>query len=590
MFNVIWWVFVNIVLPAAAATGIAMLLARRKNDKPSGAAAFEGPTAEEGRPLPVVFGKRRMTSPNAISPLLAYSVGTWEKNGVPVAFVYFVSLHIGLCQANIDGVKQIWFKEDCCWPMVGDPTIEAADNQSSATINAGTVWGGGYRQGGVAGIIDIQYGADDQTLNATLETLLGADQPAYRGFTGLILRPGFYVGTIGSFPQLSALLKRTNLLRDGSEMWYLAKANIGDDDLNPIHILYELRTSKIIGLGKSTSLIGDSFTDAADTLYSEGFGLSCIWDWAPDDIDSVHGQIEEIIDGKVYWDSTTGKFEIGLVREDYDAGSLETFDEDDFWVEMMSSDSLGRAPSRVIVRWHDKVNLQSRPAYDDDIALLARQDGSGEVVELDYSAFVCDGDLANTIAARAQRFYAAQPKRYILRTLRTMAHLNETDVIKISYEDLNIASMIVRIVAIDRGNIQNGECVIEVIEDVFGQAYTVYGSPPAAGTSKASEITGDWPHDFDDITEIVITTGPLPHIQEHLLIAEEIDTSWDPPQKEMMESLSISETIEAHLTPLPSSCAETITLSETITARMITLEAQCAETITLTDSITPEIP
>ena len=501
------WIFWYIVL-AAVTVAIAYFTAPKvKGAKPAGKEAFQLPTAEEGRPMPVLFGCRRIMSPNAISPLLEYRVRRSGSSQRKHTYYYYIGFHAALCHANIDGVLQAWSAEICLWPTLNDPSVEAADGQASASISAGDCLGGVWRGGGIVGTVYIQYGAADQTLHGYLSAKLGATQPAYRGFVGLIFA-GMYIGTQATMQPWSFLAKRTKKLTDGSAMWYLAKAAVGSaGDLNAIHLIYEMLTSSIIGCRKDTALIGTSFTSAADTCYTEGYGLSCVWDWAADDVASMISQIEEIIEGKVYRDPSTGKFEIGLIRDDYDEGSLEEFDESDFWVEDCPARSPGVVPTRVIVKWHDRINLQSRPSMDDDIAMLARQGGDPFVFEVDYSAFVCDGDLANQIAARKQAAFSSMPKRYTLRCLRTMSHLHETSVIKISYPALNVASMIVRVITIDRGSLTDGWCTIEVVEDVFGQAYTVYGSPPDSGAAPAEEDLGIRYADLDDYSQIFFTTG-----------------------------------------------------------------------------------
>ncbi len=231
-----------------------------------------------------------------------------------------------------------------------------------------------------------------------------------------------------------------------------------------------------------------------------------MWDSASDDVEGLVQQIEAILDGKVYVDPATGKFEIGLVRADYDPEELEAFDEGDFWVEQMPTSSPGKVPSKTIVHWHDRVACQSRPAVDDDIALLTRQGGRPVVQEFDYAAFVCSGELAGQIAAREQQQVSAMPKRLTLRALRTMTHLHETSVVKISYPALNIASMIVRVVTIDRGSLTDGGCVLEVVEDVFGQAYTTYAPPPAPGAAAAGESIRTVPRPTTAL-QIVFTTS-----------------------------------------------------------------------------------
>lgn len=521
-----WFALWNIAASVAAkyawgplALGLGVLLHRQKKEKlpaPAGKDAFELPTAEEGRPYPVVFGTRRVMSPNAVTPLLELGTYHWS-HGDYAAWLYYISLQMGICQAGIDGVKQIWVADTCVWPVLNDPDEGAADGTTTVEFQEECqwCWGGGAREGGIYHFdrpLHILYGGATQTLDSYLEDLLGAGEPPSRGFTSIVLKLT-YIGTQPYLKPWSFLCKRVNQLSDGTAMWYLSKAAVGSDgDLNAIHILYELLTSPVIGLGKDTGLIGASFVAAADTCHEEGMGLSCVWDWDKDGIEDMVQQIEQIVEGKLYTDPDTGLFEIALVRADYDPEELEEFDESDFWVESMACSTLGKVPSRTKVWYWDRVTLEKRPAYAADIALLYKQ-GSGPVVqELDYSNFVCSPGLANRIAAREQQAVSAMPKVLVLRALRTMAHLKETDVIKISYPALNLAALIVRVAAVSRGSLADGQCILQVIEDVFGQAYTVYGVPPGPGSSGAAEEVHEVPFDAGTSTIEFVTasteTGP----------------------------------------------------------------------------------
>jgi len=485
----------------------AYLTPKPKNTR-AGQQKVQLPTAEEGKPYPVLFGCRMIRGVNAISSWLYLYTTYVTYHDETAANLYYGSFHLGVCQ-TLDGVKQIWWGGKCAWPKQKDPDTYEDDGETTAIIQAKSLWGswayGG--PGGVDATVDILYGEDNQTLNSYLEDKLGTSQPYYRGFVSMVFRgptttmddnnnsDGAYIGTSPQLRPIAILGKRTDQMCDHSAMWYPAKAAIGTyNDMNPIHMIYEWLTSSVIGRGCDTDLIGDSFETVADALYTEGFGLSCVWDYAPDDIDSMINKIEEIVDGKLYFDYSTGKYEFGLNRPDYVEGDLTTYDESDFWIESASYLSPGNMPSKVIVSWEHRQYDDKRVAYDDDIALLARQNGIVNVQEFDYTGFVCDGDLANDIASRMQYMYSSMPKRYVLRCLRTMADLNETDVIKISYPALNITSMILRIVSIDRGSLTDGECIIECLEDVFGYEYTVYGTPPEPANAPAdleSNITGD---------------------------------------------------------------------------------------------------
>lgn len=508
MFAIIAWLVWSIVVPAAIAYGISYFLATKpeKLKPPVGKYHYDLPTAEEGRPLPVIGGKVRLRGLNAISPIFNKRRIFMESRTYGAATLYMVGLHLGVGIGKIH-IKQLWFGETVVWPADKQPSIEAADGVTHAEVDAEECWGSwGYGQGGGVGgqlcgadDVFILHGGATQSLNYVLEDKYGSDQPNYRGFTSMVLKE-LYIGTAPMIRPISAFVKRTDDMCDYSEMWYLEKANIGDNDLNAIHWIYELLTSKIIGRGIDPSLIGDSFTEAADTCYTEGYGISFIWDFSPDDIASQIEQIEKIIDGKLYFSMVTEKYEFALNRPDYEPAELEIFDESDFWIEDASYLLPGFVPNKVVVIWEHRIWNQKRVAYDDDIALLARQNGLSCIIEYDYSGYIKSASLAEKIAARNQYAFSAMPKRFTLRCLRTMSHLHECSVFKISYPDLNIASMIVRLISIDRGSLSNDECIIECIEDVFGQAYTVYGEPPE---SEVEEEEGTQEREYYDLESTV---------------------------------------------------------------------------------------
>ncbi|MEN6336630.1 MAG: hypothetical protein ABFE13_24870 [Phycisphaerales bacterium] len=497
------WAFIPFIISAAIKIAIAVAISyavsyafrqKASKPKPAGKDAFELPTAEEGRPYPVVFGTRRVQSPNAVTPLLELNSYYWTHSDY-AAWLYYISLQMGICQANIDGVKQIWVADTCVWPVLNDATEMAGDAAASVEFQAECqwCWGGGKREGGIyhyGGALHILYGGSAQTLDSYLSALLGATEPPSRGFTSIVLKLT-YIGTQAYLKPWSFLCKRVNQLSDGTAMWYIAKAPVGSDgDLNAIHILYELLTSSVIGLGKSAALIGDSFTTAADTCYTEGIGLSCVWDWDADDIEKMVEQIEEIIRGKLYVDSETGKFEIALIREsDVSVGS---FDESDFWVESMACSSLGRLPTRTKVWYWDRVTLERRPAYGPDLAMIAKQGGLPVVQEIDYSNFICLPDLAVEIAAREQQAVSAMPRTFVLRALRTMAHLKVGDPITITCSDLKVSALAVRVTKISRGSLTSGECVIECIEDVFVAGYITEGTGPGPAVEPGEPVSGSF--------------------------------------------------------------------------------------------------
>jgi hypothetical protein len=66
-FHLIPWLIYTATSTAIMTLIAAALAVRRaKGAKPATESQFEVPTAEEGRPIPVLFGTRRLSSPNVV--------------------------------------------------------------------------------------------------------------------------------------------------------------------------------------------------------------------------------------------------------------------------------------------------------------------------------------------------------------------------------------------------------------------------------------------------------------------------------------------------------------------------------------------
>ena len=66
---------------------------------------------------------------------------------------------------------------------------------------------------------------------------------------------------------------------------------------------------------------------AADTLFSEGMGISILWE-SQSSIEEFVKLIVKHIDAALYVDNSTGKFVLKLIRNDYSVGSLITLNEE----------------------------------------------------------------------------------------------------------------------------------------------------------------------------------------------------------------------------------------------------------------------
>jgi hypothetical protein len=221
---------------------------------------------------------------------------------VTVGYKYYLGAHMVYCHGPADALLKIWVDNREAWT--------GTSTGGAITIDKEGLFGGQKREGGVSGTIDVMMGGSSQTANAYLTARLGTPMPAFRGVVGLVLNQ-VYIGNNPYLKQWKIRLKRTNTLTNGSTQWYSAKAAISND-ANPAHIIRECLTDTVWGMGYPIANIDDtSFTEVADTLYSEGFGISLLWDRAIG-LDEFIGTVLSHIDGSLYVDRQSGKFKLTL--------------------------------------------------------------------------------------------------------------------------------------------------------------------------------------------------------------------------------------------------------------------------------------
>jgi len=476
---------------------------RPKPPKPprsAGLEEFQIPTAEEGRSIQVIFGKRREKGPNVVwyGDLKANAIkeggssgfcGMGRTKAQVVGYVYFLGVHFICGYANADGIKQIWVGEKCVWPSSDKPNIEAADasaNDETKFINALNIFGGTDigKEGGIKGFVDIQYGAANQGRNSYLKKRLGTNISAYRGLLSVILKQ-VYIGTSAYLKPWSFLIKRTNKLVNGTAQWYtignkhiIRPGELTGDDLNAIHIIRECLIDKEWGLGFSEGDINDeNFKACADKLKEEGYGLSIIWDDGSA-MDDFIDKILQIIAGSLYQNLSTGKWEIGLTRDDYDIENLESFNEDQI-IEMedFSKPGLGEVVDQITINWYDKIWDKNRSITLPDPAMIIKQ--GGKVIDTTFNYYsICNKELANKVAARELQLATSMLVSMRIKANRQMAHLKPNDVFKLSWSNLGIVNMIVRVLEVNYGHLTKNEIILNCCEDVFGTACTVIEDPP----------------------------------------------------------------------------------------------------------------
>ncbi len=491
------WFLVTTVLSIALAP-------KPKGPRAAAIDDFSFPTAEEGRPIPVVFGTVDITGPNvlwygdlSIKPIKKRS----GFSKVTVGYKYYIGFHLGLCHGPVDAVTRLTWSEKVAW--TGNVT-----SNGSATVAAPDLFGGADREGGVEGSFDITMGASTQTVNSYLAGAVGGTLPAYRGIAALVWKGGY----IGNTPYVKPVAVRVKRVLQGwsGSVWYSSKADV-NGGMNGVHVLYEALTNPEWGMGVSTAQIDtDSFEAAADTAYDEGLGLNMMW--------AQTSTIEEFLQivlnhiaGSLTLRNDTGKYELTLIRGDYDIDALAEYDESN----VISLDSYQRTG------WGETVNEVTLIYTDPDTKLdtsivqqdLANIDAQGvrvpAVVELKgiQSHSVARAALARELATRSTPLSTVK-----LKVNRSAWSVPYGGLFKLSWtsDERDIDQVVYRVTRIAKGTLEDNTISIDAVEDIFALGVSSY----------LSEVTSPTLPDFVDnpasasdndpaVLSVTETTPPL---------------------------------------------------------------------------------
>ncbi|MFA5408258.1 MAG: phage tail protein [Bacilli bacterium] len=469
-----WPFFATFFLKLFIAVAISYLLAPRPKTtgvKASGIDAFKVTTAQVGREFPVLFGKKKLTSPNVVwyGDLKAVAIrekvssGLFSSKKVTVGYKYHLGMHLVLAH-DIDSITQIESDGKTAWT--------GTSTGGTITISAPDLFGGVKSGGGITGSVDFETGDSDQTPNDYLQSVYDTtDIPAFRGVACLVLRQ-VYLGTSEYIKEWHIWAKK---IYNG---WYAAKASIGDD-MNPAHIIYTVLTDTEFGMGEDASSIDDAaFQSVADTLYSEGFGLSFMWDHSCE-IGEFISEVLVHIDASLYTDLHTGCITLKLIRADYDIDVIPLFDENNI-VEITSfrRRTLDDIANSVTVKFWNSSTGEDDSVTLADIAMVAVS-GRTNNVEMDYPG-ITDPDLAASVAARDLRALSNPLANAVIRVNTEGIQLSPGSPFLLSWEQYGITQMVMRATNVEYGEFGDSSISIECAEDVFGAAAAVYDSAPAS--------------------------------------------------------------------------------------------------------------
>lgn len=267
-------------------------------------------------------------------------------------------------------------------------------------------------------------------------------------------------------------------------------------DMNPAHIIRECLTDPDWGMGYQESDVDEaSFKKAADTMYAEGMGMSLLWDRQMPIEDFVTEVIKHI-NASLYVDRATGLFKLKLIRNDYVRADLLVLGEAHITkVDSASRPTVGELVNSITVNYWDSKTGKTASVTVQDQALIQMQ-GSVINTTLQFPGFT-NSPVAARAALRSMQTLSTPLLSCTVYADRTAAVLNVGDVFRMTWPDLEVDDLIMRVMQIGLGDGKTNTIKLTCIEDAFAmpQASTVVvpddewtppGGPPEPAPSQAA--------------------------------------------------------------------------------------------------------
>ncbi|WKE65084.1 phage tail protein [Gallaecimonas kandeliae] len=263
--------------------------------------------------------------------------------------------------------------------------------------------------------------------------------------------------------------------------------------MNPAHMIREWYTHPVWGRGLPATMIGDSFTTAADTLYAEGLGLSFYWADEITHKDAIN-EIQRHIDAVRYVDPSTGKLEIKLIRNDYDPSTLTVLDDSNSKVTKFDRQPRSELYNQITVKYRDRDTWGwASITVRDDTAI--RRLGRVRNKTIEYAG-VWDPKVALDLGRRDLAANSREFARATIETNRRVSDLKPGEVCKVSSTKDGIDGMIFRVATRTDSADLSGAITLEGAEDIFSDGWTVYAVPTG---SRWVDPIGD-PQNFGEAT------------------------------------------------------------------------------------------
>jgi len=257
-------------------------------------------------------------------------------------------------------------------------------------------------------------------------------------------------------------------------------------DMNPAHIIRECMTNTVWGLGLPvTSLDDASFTAAAETLYSERFGLSMMW-MTQSSVEEFVGEVIDHIQAAFYVNPKNGKWTLKLIRDDYDVNTLLVFDRSNCIVDTFKRRTPAEVTNEINVTWTNPINEEEEIVSGQNLGSIVAN--GGEIVTDNRNYYgVRRADLAAQLVARDLAASTSPLATAEIVTDRTGWDLVPGQVIKFTSEEHGATNLLMRVMKVNYGRPGNSEIKVSLTEDVFSYTKPRVNEPSKTLSEDISE-------------------------------------------------------------------------------------------------------
>ena len=414
---------------------------------------------------------------------------------------YKLSMHYGVCIGPVDKITGI---------KIGEKDLNLPDltENGFVDVDKSDLFGGPKKGGGVQGRIHVLKGGQDQTLPEELAGKLGRTATTVSGFRGLLslfftARPpsgstsltgaeGFTWGSNNPIvPSVEVTAQRAPVGLTGDPL-------VGPD-ANPAHMIYECLNNEEWGAGyDSTQIDETSFLSAAQTLRDESFGLSLLWVESAE-IESFVNDILAHINGNLSFNLFSGKWELKLLRDDYDFDSLEEVNPGNAVLENFQRRSWGEALTEIVLTWRNPENEGDETVVQQDISGINIQGNNVSDSSKNFPG-IRNQALALRVAERELRQNSAPLAAAEVVVNRTLWKTKPGDVIILNWDEVDDSGeifsqpLIMRVLKVKYGRKGNPGLRLSLLEDIFS-----FGSSPTLTQDSAFQNPSQTPIDVPNV-------------------------------------------------------------------------------------------